>query len=252
MTEARIPRCVRLSSSLYLSIHSFLTSAYHASPRAALHPAARSSILLSPDWQTSDKLIVVIPKPGVLPGVWSRSVCVEEGLVAGSMIGFVHQAHLKGYGVVITNPSTNSVMVQDPVSAWGVDIRGGMGLLISLPLPAISLPISLSLSLPISQSPSPSIYLSLFIYLSPYISISIPLPLSIPISVSLLSPENHSTLSPCKPKRYPSWDQRLGKSTSSTCGTTLWPRQTQRQSASSRTGMASLCIATWCKSERLM
>jgi hypothetical protein len=50
---------------------------------------------------------------GARPGMWSRTLCVEEGLNIGSMLPYVERAIAKNYGVVIFNPFCNKVLQSD-------------------------------------------------------------------------------------------------------------------------------------------
>jgi hypothetical protein len=55
--------------------------------------AAVSSILVSANWQIARKAVVIIQNAvGSLLGVFSRSVCLDQGLDRGSMIPYVREA----------------------------------------------------------------------------------------------------------------------------------------------------------------
>lgn len=74
--------------------------------------AARCDILVSAEWQTAAKLLIILQNNvGSQLGVWSRSICVSKGLRAGSTLSFLEKAYEAGYAVVICNPNLNSVTV---------------------------------------------------------------------------------------------------------------------------------------------
>lgn len=52
--------------------------------------------------------MLVIPSGGTYPGIWSRSVCVDEGLLKGSMLPFFHRAMETNMGIIVLNPNVNS------------------------------------------------------------------------------------------------------------------------------------------------
>lgn len=71
-----------------------------------------TSILASSDWQTSDKLLIIIQNAvGSLMGIFSRSLCLDEGLTKGSMLPYVTRAREAGCAVMILRPNTNSISV---------------------------------------------------------------------------------------------------------------------------------------------
>jgi hypothetical protein len=53
-------------------------------------------------------LVLVTNKRDTKPGIWSRGVCVSNGLNEGSMISTIKAAISTGYGLVILNARTNS------------------------------------------------------------------------------------------------------------------------------------------------
>ena len=95
-------------------------------PRAAdeaLHPKARIKIYLTRNWKRCEKMLIIIQgHGGVRPGIWSRSLCLESNLQAGSMLGLLERAAREGYGVAVLNPNENTVKVQDERS-FHVQVR---------------------------------------------------------------------------------------------------------------------------------
>uniref|UniRef100_M4BTT3 Protein kinase domain-containing protein n=1 Tax=Hyaloperonospora arabidopsidis (strain Emoy2) TaxID=559515 RepID=M4BTT3_HYAAE len=78
---------------------------------------AHCSIFMSANWHICRRLLLVIVSGnGIQPGIWSRSLVLEAPDVpnqyrSGSMLPYLHTALSKGYGVVVMNPSTNTVSV---------------------------------------------------------------------------------------------------------------------------------------------
>ena len=79
------------------------------------HDLASTSILASSDWQTSEKLLIIIQNAvGALMGIFSRSLCLDQGLSKGSMLPYVERARSQGCAVMILRPNTNSVTISNP------------------------------------------------------------------------------------------------------------------------------------------
>ncbi|KAJ0398080.1 hypothetical protein P43SY_001170 [Pythium insidiosum] len=85
----------------------------------SLDSPARCSIFMSANWHICRRLLVIIVSGnGIQPGIWSRSLVLESPEIpnqyrSGSMLPYVHTALSKGYGVIVTNPSTNHVSVHN-------------------------------------------------------------------------------------------------------------------------------------------
>jgi len=74
----------------------------------------KTSILASPDWTDATKLLIIVQNAsGSQMGIFSRSLCFEEGLNQGSMLSYIDRALLEGYAVIILRPNTNSVSEYD-------------------------------------------------------------------------------------------------------------------------------------------
>lgn len=58
-------------------------------------------------------MLIVIPTSGTYPGIWSRSLCVDEGLLRGSMLPLFHRAMQAGMGIIVLNPNVNSYVSVD-------------------------------------------------------------------------------------------------------------------------------------------
>jgi len=70
-----------------------------------------TSILASSDWMTASKLLLIIQNSsGSMMGIFSRSLCLEQGLSKGSMLPYVERALASGYAVLILRPNANSVL----------------------------------------------------------------------------------------------------------------------------------------------
>lgn len=73
---------------------------------------ASTTILASADWQVAEKLLIIIQNAsGSLLGIFSRSLCLEQGLSKGSMLNYIKRGREMGYAVLILRPNTNSVVV---------------------------------------------------------------------------------------------------------------------------------------------
>jgi len=84
----------------------------HWIPAGEEDTPAKCDVLLSRNWETAPKLLVVLQNHvGSQLGMWSRSTCVAKGLRAGSMLPFLEQAHQGGYAVIVCNPNLNSVVM---------------------------------------------------------------------------------------------------------------------------------------------
>ena len=74
-----------------------------------------TSILASPEWMFSAKLLVVVQNAyGSQLGIFSRSICFDKGISKGTWLPYVERALVAGYGVIIVRPNTNSVIVEVP------------------------------------------------------------------------------------------------------------------------------------------
>ena len=59
-------------------------------------------------------------------GLWSRSLCFSHGLKAGTMLACLERAIADGYGVLVLNPNTNSVVLSAAdAAAAGADRGSG-------------------------------------------------------------------------------------------------------------------------------
>lgn len=81
----------------------------------------RSSIFATKGCLSADNLLVIIPSAGTMPGLWSRTLCIEKGLQIGggfpctsrlgTMLPFFIKAINTGLGVIVLNPNVNSTKV---------------------------------------------------------------------------------------------------------------------------------------------
>jgi len=71
-------------------------------------------IYLTENLTTCSKLLVVLQNHvGSQPGIWSRSLCMDNGLNSGSMLPTLLKAASLGYGIAVLNPNTNSYVNED-------------------------------------------------------------------------------------------------------------------------------------------
>ena len=74
----------------------------------------KSNIYVSEDFTTNkEKCMVFIQGTGPCrPGVWARSVCINEGINLGSIFPQLEHARTHGYSVIVLNPN----FAVDPIS----------------------------------------------------------------------------------------------------------------------------------------
>ncbi|GMI21854.1 hypothetical protein TrCOL_g53 [Triparma columacea] len=76
--------------------------------------AGNCCIYLTENITSCSKLLVVLQNHvGSQPGIWSRSLCMDNGLNAGSMLPTLHKAASLGFGVAVLNPNANSYVNED-------------------------------------------------------------------------------------------------------------------------------------------
>eukprot|EP01035_Chromulina_nebulosa_P020360 gene20360-26425_t len=70
-----------------------------------------TTILASNDWINKNKLLIIIQNAsGSLLGIFSRSICLEQGISKGSVLPYIERALSADYGIIILRPNTNSVI----------------------------------------------------------------------------------------------------------------------------------------------
>ena len=73
-----------------------------------------ATFLASSDWQTAEKMLIIAQNAaGSQIGIFSRSICLEQGLSKGSMLPYIERAKKEGYAVIILRPNTNSMIVNN-------------------------------------------------------------------------------------------------------------------------------------------
>lgn len=73
-----------------------------------------TSILVTSDWQVNVKLLIIIQNSvGSMMGIFSRSLCLEQGLSKGSMLPYIERAKRAGYAIMILRPNTNSIIQEE-------------------------------------------------------------------------------------------------------------------------------------------
>uniref|UniRef100_A0A7S3NH21 Protein kinase domain-containing protein n=1 Tax=Aureoumbra lagunensis TaxID=44058 RepID=A0A7S3NH21_9STRA len=58
-------------------------------------------------------VLLIQNKIGAKPGVWSRSLCVQAGLNEGAMLCTIEKCLGAGFGVIVLNPNTNSIILDN-------------------------------------------------------------------------------------------------------------------------------------------
>ena len=71
-----------------------------------------TSVLATPDLGTAEKLLIIIQNAsGSQMGIFSRSLCLDQGISKGSMLPYLTKAVQEGFAVLIMRPNTNSITV---------------------------------------------------------------------------------------------------------------------------------------------
>jgi hypothetical protein len=74
-----------------------------------------TSILASADWETARKLLIIVQNAyNSHLGIFSRSICFDQGLSKGTWLPYIERAVSQGYAVMLLRPNTNSVIRGDP------------------------------------------------------------------------------------------------------------------------------------------
>ena len=72
---------------------------------------ATTSILASPNWTNAENLLIIVNNAvGSQVGIWSRSLCIQNGLRVGTLIPYIEKALAAEppFGVLLLRPNTNS------------------------------------------------------------------------------------------------------------------------------------------------
>jgi hypothetical protein len=68
-----------------------------------------NNIFVSPDWQTAQKLMLIIQGSGaVRAGQWARAVCINDRLSIGSILPYIERCKSLGFSVIVFNPNLNN------------------------------------------------------------------------------------------------------------------------------------------------
>lgn len=74
-----------------------------------------TTILASPEWSTATKLLLIIQNSsGSQLGVFSRSLCLEQGLSKGTWLPYIKKAIDVGFAVIVLNSNMNSKLIEVP------------------------------------------------------------------------------------------------------------------------------------------
>jgi hypothetical protein len=90
-------------------------------PTDATTTEPQTDIYMTKNWKDCEKLLVLIQGSGaVRPGMWARSVCINDGLKNGAVYSYIDAALKDNYGVIVLNPNNNKVRINSKL----VPIRG--------------------------------------------------------------------------------------------------------------------------------
>ena len=74
-----------------------------------------TSILGSPNWMNATKLLLIIQNSyNSQLGIFSRSICFDQGISKGTWLPYIQRAVAAGYAVLILRPNTNSILAGQP------------------------------------------------------------------------------------------------------------------------------------------
>eukprot|EP01032_Pedospumella_encystans_P025246 gene25246-28541_t len=72
-----------------------------------------TSILGSPNWVNATKLLLIVQNAyGSQLGIFSRSICFDQGISKGTWLPYIQRAVGAGYAVLILRPNTNSITTE--------------------------------------------------------------------------------------------------------------------------------------------
>jgi hypothetical protein len=85
-----------------------------------------TTILASPDWMNAKKILIIVQNSyGSQLGIFSRSICFDQGISKGTWLPYIERASSAGYAVIILRPNTNSILVDtNGENAVKVPIKG--------------------------------------------------------------------------------------------------------------------------------
>ena len=88
-----------------------------------------SYIYISPNFNNPEKqhpkaLLLIQGAGAVRPGIWARSVCINESLKTGSMNSFISFANKRGFEVIIFNPNKSTNKRQSIKKNSGLEAHG--------------------------------------------------------------------------------------------------------------------------------
>ena len=84
-----------------------------------------TSIIASADWQSARKLLLIVQNAyGSQLGIFSRSICFDQGVSKGTWLPFIDRAVNQGYSIMLVRPNTNSVLREQGGATTKVPIKG--------------------------------------------------------------------------------------------------------------------------------
>lgn len=88
---------------------------YAIPPQTEVEDEPSTTVLATADLGTAEKLLIIIQNAsGSQMGIFSRSMCLDQGISKGSMLTYVDRAIREGFAVLILRPNTNSVTITKP------------------------------------------------------------------------------------------------------------------------------------------
>lgn len=69
-----------------------------------------TTILASPGWESATKMLLIVQNSyGSQLGIFSRSICFDQGISKGTWLPYIERASAAGYAVLLLRPNTNSI-----------------------------------------------------------------------------------------------------------------------------------------------
>jgi serum/glucocorticoid-regulated kinase 2 len=84
-----------------------------------------TSIIASADWMTARKLLLIVQNAyGSQLGIFSRSICFDQGISKGTWLPYIDRAVNQGYSIMLVRPNTNSVLRENRGTTVKIPIKG--------------------------------------------------------------------------------------------------------------------------------
>lgn len=83
-------------------------------------------IWISPNLEQAERVVLVIQGSGaVRPGQWARALCLNQGILQGSILPYLDHFRARGWAVVVCNPNADSEFVLDTAELRRIEQQQG-------------------------------------------------------------------------------------------------------------------------------